>query len=226
MSDGVVRFSVTERALHWTFAIGYLALLASGLPLMLPALRGWIRGYTPAVGLRLHLAAAVLWLAGTFAVFVAGDRRRLAATWRDLTGFAREELAWLARFPRWLVARGGDRAWLDRTVGRFNAGQKLNVVFTVLTSVLLLVTGVLLTPVGGGAVVADLVTGAGTGPRWLTVHRWITLAVLVPLAGHVFLAAFHPATRHALHGMLSGRVDADWAAAHHPRWRRDDRETA
>jgi cytochrome b subunit of formate dehydrogenase len=36
----VLRFTVTERALHWTFAAGYLGLLVSGLPLMWPALRG------------------------------------------------------------------------------------------------------------------------------------------------------------------------------------------
>ena len=77
-----------------------------------------------------------------------------------------------------------------------------------------------------GAVVADVVTGPGTAPAWLAAHRWLTLAVLVPLAGHVFLAALHPATRHALHGMLSGRVDGEWAAAHHPRWRRDEEEAA
>ena len=58
----VPRFNATERALHWGFALLYLALLASGLPLMFPGLRGWIRGYTPLVGLRLHLACALLWV--------------------------------------------------------------------------------------------------------------------------------------------------------------------
>jgi len=38
------------------------------------------------------------------------------------------------------------------------------------------------------------------------------------VAGHILLAAVHPSTRHALTGMLDGRVDREWAATHHPRW--------
>jgi len=49
-------------------------------------------------------------------------------------------------------------------------------------------------------------------------HRWLTVLVLIPIAGHIFLAAVHPSTRHALTGMLDGRVDREWAATHHPRW--------
>jgi len=142
MSEGVLRFSVTERALHWAFASGYLLLLASGLPLMVPALRGWIRGYSPLIG--------------------------------EMTTLEPGDGPWLRRFPRWLVATAVERARLDRAVGRFNAGQKINAVFTLVTASL--------------------------------------------IAGHIFLAAVHPSTRHALTGMLDGRVDREWAATHHPRW--------
>ena len=74
--DVIVRFSPTERALHWGFGLVYLSLLATGLPLMFPALRGWIRGYTPVVGFRLHLACAALWIVMTLAVVALGDRPR------------------------------------------------------------------------------------------------------------------------------------------------------
>ena len=37
MSAWVERFTISERALHWALAVGYLLLLASGLPLMMPA---------------------------------------------------------------------------------------------------------------------------------------------------------------------------------------------
>jgi cytochrome b subunit of formate dehydrogenase len=136
----VLRFTATERALHWGFALGYLLLLGSGLPLMMPVLRGWIRGYSPVIGLRLHLAAAVLWVVATLAVVLLGDRRRLRDTWRELSRLGPDDGAWLWRFPCWLVARSGDRARIDATVGRFNGGQKVNALFTALTSGLLLVT--------------------------------------------------------------------------------------
>jgi formate dehydrogenase subunit gamma len=223
----LVRFSITERALHWAFALTYLALLASGLPLMFGGLQAWIRDYSPVIGLRLHVACGVLWIAATLAVVLAGNRARLGATLRDLTRFARADAAWLRRFPRWLVAGPTERARIDAAVGRFNAGQKVNLVFTLVTSGLLLVSGLALTPVGD-AVVATHVTGAASIGLWRGAHRWLTLLVLVPVAGHVYLAALHPPTRASLGGMLDGRVDERWAAAHHPRWRPDprDREAA
>jgi formate dehydrogenase subunit gamma len=75
---------------------------------------------------------------------------------------------------------------------------------------------------------ATPVTGAASVAVWRAVHRWLTLLVLLPIAGHVYLAVLHPSTRAALDGMLDGRVDERWAAQHHPRWRPDarDREAA
>lgn len=210
--SAVVRFTPSERAWHWVFAAGWLALLASGLPLMLPAMQGWIRGYSPVIGLRLHLAAAVVWAVALAGVLLLGDRRRLAATWRELAVLDAEDRRWLTRFPRWLAAGPAGRARLDARVGRFNAGQKVNALVTAAASAVLLVTGLALVPeaAGGGAPVA--------GPL-RTVHGWVTLAMLVPLGGHLFFALAFPATRPSLSGMLRGRVGAEWAARHHPRWR-------
>lgn len=223
----VVRFSLTERALHWAFALTYLSVLGSGLPLMFEGLRGWIRGYSPIIGLRLHVACGVLWMAATLAVVVAGNRARLGATLRELTRFGRADADWLQRFPRWLVGGAAERSRIDAAVSRFNAGQKVNLAFTLATSGLLLVSGFALTPVGD-AVMATHVTGAASVAAWREAHRWLTLLVLLPIAGHVYLAAIHPPTRPALGGMLDGRVDERWAAEHHPRWRPDahDREAA
>jgi len=58
----------------------------------------------------------------------------------------------------------------------------------------------------------------GADGLWRVAHRWLTVLVLIPIVGHMFLAAVHPSTRHALTGMLDGRVDREWAATHHPRW--------
>ena len=214
-----LRFSASERLLHWSFALGYLALLVSGLPLMFPALRGLIRGYTPVVGVRLHLAAAVVWVAATLAVVALGDRRRLRATWRELSRLGRADAAWLQHFPRWLVTAPPERARLDRGVARFNAGQKVNALFTAVTAALLLVTGLALMPAAtDGTSVAALLTGPASVGWWSSAHRGLTVLVLLPVAGHIYLASLHPPTRPALGGMLDGRVGADWAAAHHPRW--------
>lgn len=214
----IPRFNATERALHWGFALLYLALLASGLPLVFPDLRGWIRGYTPLIGLRLHIACAVLWIVVTVAVIALGDRRALGRTWRELATFRPGDATWLQRFPRWLVAGVAERARIDRHVGRFNAGQKVNALFIASTSALLLLTGLALVPLDG-TLLAALVTGSDSVEMWRRAHRWLTWLVLAPLAGHLFLALAFPATRPSLSGMLTGVVDCAWAARHHPRWR-------
>ena len=215
----VSRFTVTERALHWAFAAAYLALLVSGLPLMLPALRELIRDYTPAIGVRLHLAAAVLWVLAPLAVVVLGDRRALVRASRQLASFTRADLRWLASFPRWLVTDAETRARLDREVGRFNAAQKLNSLFVSASSALLLVSGLALIP-------AALAGTSEPGGAWHVLHRYLTLVALAPLAGHVYLAAVHPPTRPSLSGIVDGHVDARWAARHHPRGAAPPREDA
>jgi formate dehydrogenase subunit gamma len=219
----VVRFTGTERALHWGFAFLYLALVASGLPLMFPELRGWIRGYTSVIGFRLHLVCGVTWVLVTLAVILLGDRRALHRTWRQLVTFGSADAAWLRRFPRWLFARAAERARLDGAVGRFNGGQKVNALFTIVTSVLLLVSGAALIPVNG-ATLAGALTGTPSVGWWRHAHGWLTVLALVPITGHVFLALLFPPTRGSLPGMLSGHVDGDWAAAHHPRWRAESRD--
>ncbi|HSE92390.1 MAG TPA: cytochrome b/b6 domain-containing protein [Methylomirabilota bacterium] len=213
----ILRFTATERTLHWSCAVGYLALLASGLPLMFPALRSFIRDYTPVIGVRLHVACAILWCGATLAVILLGNRRRLAATCRELTALAPGDLAWMLRFPRWIAAGTAERARLDGAVARFNAGQKVNALFTVVTSALLLLTGIALIPLERGPLIAALAGPGGVAPlAW--AHRKLTLLVLLPLATHVLLALVFPPTRPSLTGMVRGSVDRAWAAAHHPRW--------
>lgn len=137
---------MTERTLHWAFAVGYLALLVSGLPLMWPALRGLIRDYTPLMGVRLHLAAALLWMLAPLGVVLLGRRGPLRRTVNELTEFTRHDAAWLARFPQWLVSSREAQARLDQGVGRFNGAQKLDALFVTATSFLLGFSGLMLTP--------------------------------------------------------------------------------
>ncbi len=76
-----------------------MALLISGLPLMLPGLRPWIHGWTRAVGVRFHLVSAVLWVVVPALAVGLGDRGALRGAARDLAGFSRRDWAWLWRFP-------------------------------------------------------------------------------------------------------------------------------
>ena len=94
--------------------------------------------------------------------------------------------------------------------GRFNAGQKLNASLV------------------GGLMLAMYATGGllwygerDTSYRFagtVIVHDWATLILMVLVAGHLYLAVLHPATRHALRGMTVGDVEEQWARRHHAKW--------
>jgi formate dehydrogenase subunit gamma len=190
----VERFSRTERTLHWVHASAFLVLLGSGLVLYVPRL-------STAVGRRpflkdVHVYTAIAWLCAIALVVALGDRRRLAATLRELDLFDRDDRLWLRRIPR--------------PQGRFNAGQKLNAALTAAFAVVFGVSGLLLWL-------------GERDPRWrfgstILVHDGLMYVSLVLLAGHLYLALIYPSTRHALRGMTVGSVRSDWAREHHAKW--------
>lgn len=196
MTRYVRRFSRVERALHWLHALGFLALLGSGLVLYLPSLSAAV-GRRPLVK-DVHLWSGIAWLALLAAVLILA-RRSLAATARELDVFDRDDVLWL-------LGRHTPQ-------GRFNAGQKLNAAVTAAFTVLFAVSGLLL-----------WLGERDTRFRFastVVLHDGLTIASLVLLVGHLYLAVFHPATRHALRGITLGTVREDWAAEHHARWKPD-----
>ena len=193
MKPGYIRrFSKTERAIHWVNALGFFFLLVTGLILYLPVL-------SVAVGRRqfiqeIHFWGGVGWVSSLLIVAVLGDRRGLLRTARELDVFEREDVNWLThRVPRGQA--------------RFNAGQKLNFALVCVLLVAFYVSGV------------DTIV-AGTHHNLIFGgHKLGTIAICVLVAGHLYMALVNPTTRAALSGMLTGKVDREWARRHYPRWK-------
>ena len=190
----VRRFSRTERVLHWIHASAFFVLLATGLVLYLPSLAAAV-GRRPVVK-EVHLVTALVWAVALVAVVVAGDRRGLRRTLRELDVFDADDWRWLS----------GRRA----PQGRFNAGQKLNAALTAAFAVLFVVSGLLLW-------LGERDTRFRFGST-IVLHDVLTLASVALLAGHLYLAVLHPSTRHALRGMTLGTVREEWAREHHAKW--------
>jgi formate dehydrogenase subunit gamma len=191
----VRRFSRTERALHWTNAFFFLALLASGLVLYLPGLEVAV-GRRPLVK-DVHFWTGVAWPVALLAVVLLGDARGLRRTVAEIDGFEHDDLRWLA----------GRR---PAPQGRFNAGQKVNASLTAALTVLFVVSGLLL-----------WLGERDTRFRFastVVLHDGVAYAAVALLVGHLYLAVIHPATRHAMRGITLGTVDEEWARHHHPRW--------
>jgi formate dehydrogenase subunit gamma len=190
----VKRFSPVERLLHWVNAAGFFFLLVTGLILYLPSLSVLVSRRQTVQGI--HFWGGVGWLAALAAVVVLGGRRMLA-TAREIERFDDDDL-------RWLRSRG--RA----PQGRFNAGQKINAALTAAFAVLFGVSGLLL-----------WFGEQDTRFRFAStviLHDGLMYVSLALLAGHLYLALIHPATRHALRGMTLGDVRVEWAMRHHPKW--------
>lgn len=195
----IPRFGRTERALHWVHAAGFFAMLATGLVLYLPVLSELVARRN--LVKNVHIFSAVGWALAICLVLALGDRRRLAADWREVESIDADD-------RRWLLRGKGPQ-------GRFNAGQKLNVVVTVAFAVLFAISGFFLWL--GERDHRFLFDGTGT------VHETLTLVSIALVSGHLYLALIHPATRHALRGMTIGDVREDWAREHHTKWVDEER---
>jgi formate dehydrogenase subunit gamma len=188
------RFNRTERAVHWVHAAAFFFLLGSGLCLYLPSL-------AEAVGRRgllksIHIYTAVAWAVALVAIVVAGDRRSLRRDVREIEFFDADDRTWIR----------GHKA----PQGRFNAGQKLNTVFTAAFALLFVITGFFLW-YGERDTRFRL-------PNALLVHDWLTYASVLLVMGHLYLAVVYPKTRHSLNGITRGWVREDWARRHHAKW--------
>ena len=195
--EGIVRYSLGERLLHWFVALTFIYLLLTGFALGYPRM-AWlydilgggqtVRFLHPIVGVGFTVGVLlmfVIWLRDM--IFDAKDRE-----WtRDLRNYVRE---------------GHSRV----DVERFNAGQKGYFWFAILTGVLLLVSGL---PLWFPALMS-----AGWNQSARLLHHILFLLTVGGFIIHVYMSTMMlPGT---VPGMTTGRVTRAWAAWHHPSWYR------
>jgi formate dehydrogenase subunit gamma len=201
VSGGLIpRFGLSERIAHWLLAAAFASMLASGV------FMGGIGPLHHRAVLTVHVGSAIVLVAGLAAlVALRRSRRPLAQTARDLGSLDARDRRWLRHAPRAYVAGGK----LPPS-GKFNAGQKINSWLVLLLLGVLYVSGIVelgrhtsfLEPLGVLGGVHGLAAGVA--------------AVLV--AGHMYLALVHAATRPSLRGITRGSVRRDWAEHHHAEW--------
>jgi formate dehydrogenase subunit gamma len=197
----VLRFTRTERAVHWVHAVTFLTLLATGFILSISVLQGLV-GHR-ALLREIHLASAFFFVFGPGLIIRAGNRASFKADSRAMD-------QWSADDVRWLAHPSVDPTPKTPPQGKFNAGQKLNGIFTVYATFAFGLTGVILWQ--NRRFPYPVVTQANT------IHTALAYIALAVFMGHLYLAVIHPATRHALQGMVGGHVRADWAQHHHRAW--------
>ena len=198
----VRRFTRSELAAHWVVALSVLAMIATGLALGI--------GVAHDAVFPVHVGSVFALAAGLVLVAAAGNRRALRSTARELRSLDGDDRRWLVWAPRAALRRGGD----PPPIGRFNAGQKANAILVSLFLVTVTGSGLYLWARVHGIVANSNIDGA--------VHNLSAIAIIALVCGHLYMAVLNPGTRGALAGIVTGRVDAEWATEHHPAWRPDE----
>jgi formate dehydrogenase beta subunit/formate dehydrogenase gamma subunit len=197
----LVRYTLLERAVHWTAALSFLYLAFTGLGLFTPRL-AWLLTVLGGG----QTARALHPIAGC--VFMAAVAVLLFKWLKDLL-ITPADRAWLRRARDYLAGR-------DDHVppsGRFNAGQKLLFWCQVLLGVVLLASGVPLW----------IPEGFSQGLRLgsLVVHCAAAILAAISLVAHIYMAVF--VTQGSLRAMIEGKVTEEWARHHHALWAEEER---
>lgn len=199
------RFVVAERVSHWLYAAFFLGCLVTGLLMWAPSTREWLAGSRRTVMLYHGYVGAAMIIVPLLLLFVL-DRRRLARDLREVDKWNPDDRRWF-----WLAVRGYTvRGREMPPQGRFNAGQKVNVVLVAAMAV-------------GFAATGGILMHKQDMPVWLVSRSlWlhdilvvVAVAIFIGHLGHVVL------TKHGrtyLAGMVRGWIPEDLAREKHRRW--------
>jgi len=196
----VKRFTPIERFTHRTIAVLMFILIATAAALYIPDIsvvvgnRGIVKTIHSVSGFLLPIP---LIIAIAFPVF--------RMNMRELNRFHPHDFAWLKRQDSSSIKP--ELINPDPVYGKYNAGQKLNSAFSFGSILIMFATGMVM--FFSSLFTDDIRTGA------TFVHDWLTLAIVVALAGHIYQAMNDAQARM---GMRSGEVTRSWAQAHHPQW--------
>lgn len=195
----LVRFSFTERVVHWLvgFSLGYV--LITGMAFSYPKLFWLLNLFGGAPTARwLHPWVGVVFTLGIVWMFL---------TWMRDMRMTREDRAWFGALSHYAMHEK------DKVPpsGKYNAGQKAFFWVMIVLGTLHLFTGLpLWFPQTFGLAIVPLM-------RFL--HYFVTLPALLLVLMHIYLGVIlFPGTARS---MIYGTVTRAWARMHHPLWAKE-----
>lgn len=214
MAKEVYRFSAGERFVHWCHGVAFLLLLFTGLGVLLYA-------FQPAMNIfggihvtrNIHRVVAVLFTIGMIVGFVGkGQGARQMRRWfKDVVSFGNDDFAHAKNFP--IEFFGGHKPFPPQ--GKFNGGEKLNSMFTILGTICIAISGYIMW----------FATGSGWVLQWAyPIHAACALFMTALLIAHLYLGILHPDSNQALKGIFTGWVPAKFAYEHYEKWYNEEAE--
>ncbi|HEX2923382.1 MAG TPA: cytochrome b/b6 domain-containing protein [Chloroflexota bacterium] len=202
----VQRYTSTERWLHWGHAITFFVLVGTGFPLFAGFLAPLTQGESGQFLRFWHRVAAVFFalVPVTYAIL---QPRRLRKWIRDLM-FDRSDLKWVkGALPYYLFGRHESMP----PQGRWNTGEKLNVVVSVGGLVVFTITGSAMW-FGKGILSPEIFR------TMVIIHDLTMVATVNMFIVHFFLSTSHPLMWGALESMRFGVAPEGYMRNHHGRW--------
>jgi formate dehydrogenase subunit gamma len=204
---------------HWFNVFSWFLLILTGLGILgNPDLKIMSQGYIDfmrnlfnGIGglVETHKVFGLIWLfVITFNVFM-GLRKYFVPFAKKRMLLTPDDIQWLKLYGMKLLGKKVTLPPQDA----YNAGQKIYGYIVILGTVLIGITGLLMT--FGYLMPTDM--------RWLLqwarpVHFGAVGMVVAGLVVHVYMAAFFPEEKSAFFSMFTGEVDALYAKLHHSKW--------
>ena len=199
----ILRFARGEMMLHWSIAVPFLICFVTGVTMKIfynlhsDSLFREVLSF-------LHRVSG-----GCLAVFPA---LAIARNWRDYKVHiynVKVGFSWTIDDLKWLFLVGP--ATVSKRIvlpeqRKFNAAERMNFMMVMLTYPLFIGTGAFLWWHGVDHFVP-----------WI-IHISLSLVAPLLMMGHIYMAVVNPSTRVGLSGMITGRVDKEWAKHHYKRW--------
>ena len=204
----ILRFTRSERMVHWAIAGPFLVCFASAVILFFIYNPNRSRPYRSFFSW-LHRAsgAALIVLPMVATLMCRGDMRIHWYNVKQAWTWMLDDFKWLALM---LVAAVCPEMKLPEQ-GKFNAAEKINFMVLLVSYPLYVATGLLLWITR----VAPL--------SWL-LHVFMAIFATPLLLGHLYMAMISRGGRIGLSGIISGFVDRKWAKHHYRRWYREFHE--
>lgn len=190
----VPRFNGPERLMHLVVVVLFLILLLTGLCLHVGVIRDQL-GESRFLIRSVHQDTVLILMILPWILIVIW-RQKLGGFFKEMTHWRQIEADWLRRETK--------------AAHKFNGGQKLNFLLAMIWLLGLAITGFFIWQ-------SQLISET-TREFLYAWHEVLFYLITIQIGGHVFYAAIYKPTRHALHGMLHGRVEEKWARKHHPLW--------
>lgn len=195
----ILRYTVTERIVHWVAGFTYLYLLLNGLALWSPWM--WWMAAVLGGGPVARLVHPWVGLVFTLAVF------RMYSMWKEDMRITAADRAWNQAMGRYVRNEDENLPAVDR----FNAGQKYLFWLMFWSTIVLLLTGMVLW-------FTEAIPWSLRFLRYISIilHPIAFLATLGGFIIHVYMGT--AVVRGGFSSVIRGEVSENWARAHHRTW--------